>query len=242
MNTELNLDGKKSFGDKLRPDLNLSKKVLAAICPYLSEPDDYDVFEFEEAFKLLRTNLQMMQTKQSERSVQTVMITSAQAGDGKSTVAWYLAQTAASMGQRVLLVDADLRRSQLQTRLELLEAKGLSEFFSLNLSLSEVIQQPLSESSLHVLPSGEAAPNPIQILASTKMHTLTNKLKNTFDLVIYDAPPLNGLADTLQLASYIDNVLLVVRLNKTDKIAAEKALESLSNTQAHLLGLVANGM
>jgi succinoglycan biosynthesis transport protein ExoP len=200
------------------------------------------VFEFEEAFRLLRTNLQMMQTKQSGHPIQTIMITSAQAGDGKSTVAWHLAQTAASMGQRVLLVDVDLRRSQLQARLELTEAKGLGELFSLNLGLNDVIQQPLPESSLHVLPSGEATLDPIQIFASAKMQALTDKLETTFDLVIYDAPPLNGLADTLQLASYIDSVVLVVRLHKTDKTAAEKALESLSHTQAHLLGLVANGL
>jgi len=233
---------KKKLWRQIKTRFKLIQKNISGNLPFLSEPDDYDVFEFEEAFKLLRTNLQVMQTKQSERPIQTVMITSAQAGDGKSTVAWYLAQTAASMGQRVLLVDADLRRSQLQTRLELAEVKGLSELFSLNLPLSEVIQQPLPESSLRVLPSGEAALDPMQILASAKMHTLKNKLEDAFDLVIYDAPPLNGLADTLQLASYIDSILLVVRLNKTDKTATEKALESLSNTQARLLGLVANGL
>lgn len=184
----------------------------------------------------------MIHAKQSERTIQTVMITSAQASDGKSTVAWYLAQTAASMGQRVLLVDADLRRSQIQSRLGLTEAKGLSELFSSDLSFQELIQQPLSELSLHVLPSGEATIDPVQILASNKMRTLTNKLENTFDLIIYDAPPLNGLADALQLASYIDSLLLVMRLNKTDKTAVDKALESLTNTQARLLGLVVNGM
>jgi polysaccharide biosynthesis transport protein len=233
---------KKKFWRQIKTKFKLIQRNISGSLPFLSEPDDYDIFEFEEAFKLLRTNLQTIQTKQSEQSVQTVMITSAQVGDGKSTVAWHLAQTAASMGQRVLLVDADLRRSQLQARLGLSEAKGLSEFFSLNLSLSKVIQQPLPESSLYVLPSGEVELDPMQILASNKMRALTNKLEDSFDLIIYDAPPLNGLADTLQLASYIDSILLVVRLNKTDKTTTEKALESLSNTQAHLLGLVVNGL
>lgn len=233
---------KKKFWRQIKTKFKLIQKSISGNLPFLSEPDDYDVFEFEEAFKLLRTNLQMIHAKQSERTIQTVMITSAQASDGKSTVAWYLAQTAASMGQRVLLVDADLRRSQIQSRLGLTEAKGLSELFSSDLSFQELIQQPLSELSLHVLPSGEATIDPVQILASNKIRTLTNKLENTFDLIIYDAPPLNGLADALQLASYIDSLLLVVRLNKTDKTAVDKALESLTNTQARLLGLVVNGM
>ncbi|NJL21826.1 MAG: CpsD/CapB family tyrosine-protein kinase [Leptolyngbyaceae cyanobacterium SM1_3_5] len=83
--------------------------------------------------------------------------------------------------------------------------------------------------------------DPVQILSSAKMQTLASKLAGSFDLVVYDAPPLSGLADTLQIASYTDSILLVVRLNKTNKTAAEKALESLSNAQAHLLGLVVNG-
>jgi Mrp family chromosome partitioning ATPase len=73
------------------------------------------------------------------------------------------------------------------------------------------------------------------------MRALATKLEDTFDLVIYDAPPLNGLADTLQLATHADSLLLVVRLHKTDKAAAAKAIESLSHARARLLGLVANG-
>jgi capsular exopolysaccharide synthesis family protein len=231
---------RKNVWRQMKTQIKQLQRSVSGSLPFMPQPDDYDVFEFQEAFNLLQTNLQMMQAQSSGKRIQTIVVTSAQAGDGKSTVACYLAQTAASMGQRVLLVDADLRRSQLPTRLKLAETKGLGELLSSNLALHEVIQQPLPDSSLHVLPGGEAALDPIQILASPKMHTLVDKLENTFDLVIYDAPPLNGLADALQLASYIDGILFVVRLNKTDKTATEKALESLSNTQARLLGIVVN--
>lgn len=233
---------RKNIARQIKTILKRLQKSISGTFSLMPQPDDYDVFEFQEAFNLLRTNLQMMQTELPGEQIQTIVITSPQAGDGKSTVAWHLAQTAALMGQRVLLVDADLRRSQLQTRLKLEESKGLSDFFSSNLALTEVIQQPSAESSLHVLSSGEATLlSPIEILASPKMHTLTNKLEDNFDLVIYDAPPLNGLADTLQLVSYTDSVLLVVHLNRTDKTATEKAIESLSHAPARLLGLVVNG-
>ncbi|MBD2028056.1 polysaccharide biosynthesis tyrosine autokinase [Leptolyngbya sp. FACHB-711] len=231
---------RKNFLRKIKTQLRAIRKSLSSSLPFMPQPDDYDVFEFEESFKLLQTNLQMMQSS-SGQSMQTIVITSAQAGDGKSTIAWYLAQTAASMGQRVLLVDTDLRRSQLQTRLQLSETRGLGELFSSNLVLKDVIQQPLPDSSLYILPSGETTLDPIQVFSSPRMHALANKLKDTFDLVIYDAPPVNGLADALQLSVHADSLLLVVRLHKTDKVAAAKAIESLSHARARLLGLVANG-
>jgi len=231
---------RKNLLRQIKTQLRLLRRTVSSSLPFMPQPDDYDVFEFEESFKLLRTNLQMMQSNLGQ-PIQTIVVTSAQPGDGKSTVAWYLAQTAASMGQRVLLVDSDLRRSQLQTRLQLPESKGLGELFSSNLTLREAIQQPIPGSPLYILPSGETALDPVQVFASPRMHALANKLKDTFDLVIYDAPPVNGLADALQLSVHADSLLLVVRLHKTDKAAVAKALESLSNARARLLGLVANG-
>ncbi|MEP0911431.1 polysaccharide biosynthesis tyrosine autokinase [Leptolyngbya sp. GB1-A1] len=231
---------RKSVGRQLATWIKQLQRSISGSVPLMPQPDDYDVFEFEESFKLLQTNLQMMQSE-TQKPIQTIVITSAQAGDGKSTIAWYLAQTAASIGKRVLLVDADLRRSQLQTRLNLAEKKGLAELFSAKPVLKEVIQQPLPGSSLYILPSGATTLDPVQVFSSPRMRALATKLEDTFDLVIYDAPPLNGLADTLQLAAHADSLLLVVRLHKTDKAAAAKAIESLSHARARLLGLVANG-
>lgn len=231
---------RKNLWRQIKTRLRALQRSISGSLPFMPQPDDYDVFEFEEAFKLLCTNLQVMQTSLGQ-PIRSIVITSAQAGDGKSTVAWYLAQTAALMGQRVLLVDGDLRRSQLQTRLKLGSVKGLSEFFASSVGLRDVIQQPLPASPLYVLPSGESAIDPIQVFASAKMQVLTDRLEDKFDLVIYDAPPLNGLADALQLATYADSLLLVMRLHKTERAAAEKALESLSQARIRILGLVANG-
>ncbi|NJL21827.1 MAG: capsular biosynthesis protein [Leptolyngbyaceae cyanobacterium SM1_3_5] len=120
---------RKNLWRQITTALKQLQKSVTGSLPFMPQPDDYDVFEFQEAFNLLRTNLQMMQTEPYREQIQTIVVTSPQAGDGKSTVAWHLAQTAAAMGQRVLLVDADLRRSQLQTRLKLTEAKRLRRNF-----------------------------------------------------------------------------------------------------------------
>jgi capsular exopolysaccharide synthesis family protein len=160
---------------------------------------------------------------------------------GKSTTAIYLAQAAAALGQRVLLVDADLRLPQLHNRLELDNVYGLSTIISSDLDFERVVQTSLLDSNLSILTSGQVPPDPTKLLSSRKMQNLMEQFKAVYDLIIYDMPPILGLADVKLLALRTDGVVMVVGLDKTKTSAITQALEALKPSSIQILGAVANG-
>lgn len=200
--------------------------------PYIDSP-------VIEALRSLYTNIRLLSP---DKPIQSLVVSSATPGDGKSTIAVQLAQTAAAIGQRVLLVDADLRRPKIHKKLGLPNVRGLSEIVSTDISLNEVIQRSPSEENLFVLTSGATPQDPIKHLSSEKMHHLMEQFQAFFDLVIYDSPPLVGLADGNLLAAYTDGLVLVVGLEKTDRFMALKSLDGLNIAGANVLGVVANGV
>lgn len=199
---------------------------------------DLDYY-FLEAFGSLYTNLRLLSPGISMRSL---VITSAVKGDGKSTIAFYLAKTAASVGLRVLLVDADLRLPQLHLLLGLPNVRGLGDAIATDLSLNDTIQKAPEEDNLFVLTAGHNPHDPIKLLSSKKMLYLMEQFQTFFDLVIYDTPPLVGLADAHILASQTDGTLLVVKIDRTDRSLVDKALEGLKISGASVLGTVVNGI
>lgn len=199
--------------------------------PYLTSP-------FLEAFRSLYTNILLLG---SDAQIRSLVISSSSLGEGKSTVAIYLAQAAAALGQRVLLVDADLRLPQLHRRLELKNTHGLTHVISLNLEVEDVIQRSSMESNLFVLTSGQVPPDPTKLLSSQKMQSLMDQFREAYDLVIYDTPPLLGLADARIVASKTDGVVMVVGLDKTKGATLSQALEGLKLFSLSVLGIVANG-
>jgi len=199
---------------------------------------DLDYF-FLEAFRSLYTNIRLLSPGKSIRSL---VIGSAVIGDGKSTVAFYLAKTAAAVGLRVLLVDADLRVPQLHVRLGLPNVRGLSDAIATDLSLNDAIQRSPNEDNLFVLTAGYTPPDPIKLLSSKKMLYLMEQFQAFFDLVIYDTPPLVGLADGHILAAHTDGTILVVAIDRTDRTLVTKALEGLKISGASVLGTVVNGI
>lgn len=192
-----------------------------------------------EAFRSLYTNIRL---QSPDKPIQSLVISSATMGDGKSTIAINLAKTAAAIGQRVLLVDADLRRPKIHQKLDLPNLRGLSEIISADIGLNEVIQRSHSEENLFVLTAGATPPDPIKHLSSEKMRHLMEQFQAFFDLVIYDTPPLLGLADANLLAAYTDGLVLVVGLAKTDRFMVLKALDGLNIAGSTVLGIVANGV
>ncbi|MEC4807106.1 MAG: polysaccharide biosynthesis tyrosine autokinase [Jaaginema sp. PMC 1080.18] len=207
--------------------------------PFLALPQPEQTASFREAFRSLYTNISLLGSKQ--RPVRSLVVGSATPDDGKSTIALELAKTAASIGQRVLLVDADLRRPQMHLRLGLSNERGLSDAIQSDLSLNDVIQQAPTQSNLFVLSGGQVSSDPIKLLSSQKIAHLMEQFQGFFDLVIYNTPPLIGLSDANLLAANSDGIILVVRLEKTDRNLATKALESLTISGASILGVVANG-
>jgi polysaccharide biosynthesis transport protein len=227
-----------------------------------SEPNQAPISSsFMEALRVLHTNLRLLN---AARPVQAIVVSSASPGDGKSTVAFHLAQTARAMGQKVLLVDTDLRRPQIHQWLNVpnqqyqpdpdQEAgnsevinlvpmpRGLSDVITNNLSIREALVRVYPDSNFFALTAGTVPADPTQLLASTRMQQLMEQFHRTFDLVIYDAPPLLGLADASLLASHTNGLVLVARLNKTDRTTFNQALDSLKVGQVPVLGVVANGL
>ncbi|MCW6049423.1 polysaccharide biosynthesis tyrosine autokinase [Microcoleus sp. A2-C5] len=195
-------------------------------------------YQFLEAFRSLYTNIHLLSAGTAIRSL---LVSSAVAGDGKSTVALHLAATAAAVGQRVLLVDADLRCPQLHTKLGLPNVRGLGDAISTDLSLNDAIQRAPNQENLFVLTAGQIPADPIKLLSSKKMQYLMEQFQAFFDLVIYDTPPLSGLADAHLIAAHTDATIMVVQIGKTDRSQVSKVLEELKFSGASVLGIVANG-
>ncbi|MBW4518490.1 MAG: polysaccharide biosynthesis tyrosine autokinase [Scytolyngbya sp. HA4215-MV1] len=193
---------------------------------------------FLEALRSLYINIRLLG---SDSKIRSFVISSATAGEGKSTIATYLAQTAAALGQRVLLVDTDLRLPKLHERLALDNTCGLSHLISLDIEPEMVIQKSPVEPNLFVLTSGQVPPDPAKLLSSQKMQSLMAQFKEHYDLVIYDMPPLLGLADTKLIASNTDGIVMVVGLEKVKTSALSQAMETLKMFPGSILGFVPNG-
>ena len=196
-------------------------------------------FPFLEAFRSLFTNISFLS---SDAPIDSLVVSSSAPADGKSTVAVNMAQAAAAMGQRVLLVDADLRLPRIHALLDLPNEQGLSNVIAANFPVLDAIQRSPTWDNLFVLTSGQIPPDPTKLLSSKKMQNVMEQLRQEFDLVIYDTPPMLGLADSSLLATYTAGIVLVVRMSKTTRSALQQALEQLKASRATVLGTIANGI
>ena len=217
----------------------LSRETLEFTLNETQKTTTYGGSSFLESFRSLHANIRFLG---SDAPIRSLTISSALPGDGKSTVAIQLAKAAAAMGQRVLLVDADLRRPQIHHRLGVSNLRGLSNLISTRLKLREAIQPVPGCSDLFTITAGQIPPDPTKLLSSRKMKHLVERVQKVFDLVIYDTPPSIGLADASLLAAHMDGVVMVVGLGKTDCSALMQALDRLKVAQTPVLGTVVNGV
>lgn len=200
----------------------------------------YGGSQFVESFRSLYTNIRLLS---SDMPIRSLVISSSTPAEGKTVTSLHLAQAAAAMGQRVLLVDADLRRPQVHKRLGLSNMRGLTNLISSeNLDFHEVIQKTSQEENLFALTAGQTPPDPTRLLSSEKMQALMDQFQEAFNLVIYDSPPLVGFADASILATSTDGIVLVVGLGKTDRYPLMQALDTLKMSGTPVLGVVANGV
>lgn len=197
----------------------------------------YNSSRFIESFRTLHTSIKLLNNGSSVRSL---VISSALPSDGKSTTAYQLAVASAAMGQRVLLVDADLRRPRVHVRSSLPNQQGLSTAIANDIEVIDVIQQSALDERLSILTAGQIPPDPTRLLASPKMRHIMDKLEANFDLVIYDTPPVLGFADSLLLSSHTDGCILVVGLGYTERTAVSEALTAFQSAGSTILGVVAN--
>ena len=196
------------------------------------------ISDFDEAFRSINANLRLLNYANPIRSF---VVSSAMPGDGKSTVAVHLAKAAAAMGQKVLLVDADLRSPRIHGMMDLSNEGGLSGVVSEGMGLEEAIERSPFDENLFVLTAGPLVADPTKILASQRVRELIEECASTFDLVIFDSAPLLGRADASLLAAGTDGLMLVVGLGKTEREALTWALDDLSMAGVPVLGTIGNG-
>lgn len=234
------LDDTYKTADEIQDYLELP--VVGTI-PIINEPRDSQVpWSLDssplvtEAYRTLRTNLQFLET---ERPLKCLLVTSAGPGEGKSTTAANIALTLTQMGKRVCLVDSDLRRPVLHRLFQKPNRYGITSLFS-GITDKRRLLVPIGNDNLYLLPCGPLPPNPAELLASKRMEEAVNNLRQDFDYIIFDSPPVLAVTDALVLSSIVDGVLLVVRAGETRISLSQKTLETLLSIKANVLGVVLN--
>jgi capsular exopolysaccharide synthesis family protein len=188
-----------------------------------------------EALRQLRTNLRFVDVDRPPRSV---VVTSANPGEGKSTVSANLARLLAAAGQRTLLIDGDLRRPVAATLFGADPQGGLTQVLAGDLTVDDALVAT-SEPNLFLLPAGRIPPNPSELLGSQRMSHLLKELTGEY-MIIIDAPPLLPVADAGLISGLADGTLLVLAVGSTYKEQARLAAQRLSQVGGHLLGAVVN--
>ncbi|MDZ7721922.1 MAG: polysaccharide biosynthesis tyrosine autokinase [candidate division KSB1 bacterium] len=192
-----------------------------------------------EAYRSLRTDLQFVNV---DEPLKSVMITSSVPGEGKTLTTANLAISYAELGKKVLIVDADMRKSMQHRIFSIEKSPGLSDWLARDdLAIDDVIQNS-GISNLSIITAGTTPPNPAEMLDSQKMRQLVDELETKFELVLFDSPPLTVVSDPRIMSTRIKNVLLVVRADYTKYPAVQTAVNLVTNLDAKILGAILNGV
>lgn len=194
-------------------------------------------FTATEQYKLLRTNLDF--TLPQDEKCPIIGLTSSMRGEGKSTTAINLAYVIAEKGKRVLLIDGDLRIPSVAKKLNIASTPGLTDLLMGKGAQLRDFQSNLLN-NLYVIPSGEIPPNPSELLGSPRMKSILEDLKDNFDYIIIDLPPVNVVSDALSIAEFITGMVLVVRENYTEKKELEHCFRQMDISNIKVLGCVMN--
>lgn len=189
-----------------------------------------------EQFRTLRTNINF---SSPDSDIRSLLVTSAAPSEGKSTASANLAVVFAQEGKRVLLVDADMRKPTTHYTFHMGNTQGLSSVLTRQIEAETAIRETEIE-RLDLLTCGPIPPNPAELLASKSMDALIAQLKETYDIIIFDAPPVLSVTDGQILASKCEGTILVVNSGTTEKEMALKAKEAIASSNSRLIGAVLN--
>jgi polysaccharide biosynthesis transport protein len=219
------------------PDINEKKKLLNSQKVHREQlPNSYQFSPFTESFRALNSQIRLLRP---DAPIKSLVVSSSLPDEGKTTISLHLAQAAAAMGQRVLLVNADMRKTSPQQLVHNNLSVGLTDVITGTTHLMDAIQQLPGENSLYILPAGSTVMDPTSLLGSNKMRNLMEICKRNFDLVIYDTVPLI-FADSLLLIPQTDGLLMVTRLNKIHREDLRNSFSMLDVSRVTVLGLVVN--
>lgn len=192
-------------------------------------------YAFDEAIKTLRTNIQF-----SGKQLKVIMLTSTHAGEGKSYISFETARSICQMGKKVLFIDTDIRKSVLVSRYELgEEVEGLSQYLSGQKELKDVLYESNIE-NLSIIFSGPYAPNPAELLEDEMFSTMLEKMKEEYDYIIIDTPPIGSVIDGAVVAKHCDGAILVIESGTVSYRTAQKTKNQLEKSGCKILGVVMN--
>ena len=190
-----------------------------------------------ESYRTLRTNIQY---SSFDKEIQVIVITSSEPGEGKSTTAGNLALSLSQDGKKVILIDSDLRKPSIHKNFKITNILGLSDVLIGKEDINNVVSK--YNNNLLILTSGKIPPNPSEMLASNSMTKLIEVLKETFDYIILDTPPVQAVTDSQILSAKADGTILVVKAQKTKRDSVKNAVALLNKVNANILGTVLNGL
>lgn len=189
-----------------------------------------------ETYKLLRTNI--LFALPDEQKCRIIGVTSASGGEGKSTTALNLSYMLAEAGERVLLIEGDMRLPSISRQLKLKAAPGLSNVLDGLSEVREVLQESGLHSHLQVVSAGSIPPNPSELLGTKAVRILIKNLSKNYDFIILDLPPVAEVADALVASRLTDGMILVVRKNYANRHDVADAMQQFSYVNAKILGFV----
>ena len=218
-----------TFGDsrKKKNDENEHRKLT----------DEETPFDIIESYKSIRTNLTFALSTVEKK---VFAVSSPNPGEGKSTTSANIAIAMAQGGSKVLLIDADMRKSVQHRIFELKNKKGLSTVASKMHKAEECIHKNVME-NLDVLTSGPIPPNPSELLASETMASVIEKLSEEYDVIIIDTPPVNVVTDAMELAKIISGIVVVLRYGKTTEEDIDNVIKKVEFANMNMLGFIING-
>ena len=186
-----------------------------------------------EAYRTLRTNLQF---STADQELKTILVTSANAAEGKTTTVCNLAVSFAQIGKKVLIIEGDLRRPRLHSYLGLSNTKGISNVLAQNLPIHKALQTTVLD--IEVLTCGPVPPNPAELLNSNRLRERLQELRQHFDIILIDTPPVGVVTDAAILSTLVDGTLMVVASHQTESDHAVRAMKLLQTVDAKVLGTV----
>ena len=203
----------------------------------LSEKSNFTIVE---AYKALRTNL-LFALPKKEGECRKLLVTSALPGEGKTTTSVNIAITIAQTGMRTLVIDCDLRKPRVHSKLGFANGVGLTNVLSGMSAIDKAIQKTKTE-HLFAISAGTLPPNPAELLGSDEMKNVMAELEKQFDFIVIDTSPINIVSDALVLSKLVDGVAIIVKQNKSSHPSVKDAVAKLKFAEANIIGFIINGM
>jgi capsular exopolysaccharide synthesis family protein len=191
-----------------------------------------------ESYRSLRTNITYAS---ADKSIKSIIVSSPQSGEGKSTTTANLAIAFAQLRKRTLLIDADLRKPVQHNVFDQSRGPGLSEYLIGEVEDFDAIIHSTKIENLSIVTAGGLPPNPSELLGSDRMTDLVCTLELKWDIILFDSPPIVAVTDSSMISAEIDALVMVVKAGQTDRSAVDRALDTISNVRSPLIGVILNG-